>query len=523
MKESEMTPDQRAADPSVEPAEEKASAFPSALTILAIVIVLVWIATFFIPAGSYQSDEDGRPIPGSFERTDRPIEGFRDNVENLLLSPINGLYGIEDLETGQVGPFNSGVLFGSAQVFLFILAIGGFMTVVFATGALDRGIALLAHRFKARGAVLIVVLSLLFGLLGSVMTWSDETLGFYALMIPLFLALDYDRLVTVAVVTVAPFVGAIGSTVTPFRIGIGSDAAGISIGDGIGLRIVLLVLCMTAMIVYTLRYASRVRADPSASLVGIPSDEAEIATHADSDRLEPLTGRQKIVLVLTAGTFILLTFSIVPWGSILNNTLVDPETHETTVEAFSWELGWWLPELTAMFIVMALVVGLVGGLGEAGIAGNFMKGVVDFTGPAFLVAFARAVAVILTNTQTLDTTLNAMEDFVSGRSEFVFVLLMALVSLPLGFLVGSGSAGMALVMPILAPLGDFAGLDRSLIVTTYNAMGAWLNLVLPTNAILIAGLVLAKVRFDVYLRFIWPLMAILLAIILAVLLLGAAF
>jgi uncharacterized ion transporter superfamily protein YfcC len=519
----EMTADQKAADPAVVPEEPKQRNFPSALGILAAVILLVWVATFLIDSGRYQLDEDGQPIPGSFENVDSPLD-FRDKVWELVLSPINGLYGISDAETGQVGPFNSGTLFGSAQVFLFILAIGGFMTVVFATGALDRGLSLLAHRFRARGALLIIVMSLVFALLGSVMSWSDEQLAFFALFVPLMLALGYDRLVVMAVVAVSGSIGSIGATVTPFRIGIGSDAAGVTIGDGIGLRLVLFALAMGAFLAYTLRYAKRVQADPSSSMIGFTADDEAVVAEAKTAEIEPLTGRQKIILVLFVGTFLLLTFSIIPWTDILggNTVIADYATHETETVPYSWELGWWLPELSALFVVMAIVIGLIGGLGESGIAGNFIKGVVDFTGPAFLVAVARGVSVILNNTQTLDTVLNAMEDFVSGRSEVVFVLLMALVALPLGFLVGSGSAGMALVMPVLAPLGDFAGVDRSLVVTIYNAIGAWLNLVLPTNAILMASLALAKVRYDVYLRWLAPLMGILLVIIVAVCLVGAA-
>lgn len=240
--------------------------FPSPLAVLLLVIVGVWLLALVIPSGEYQLDDAGSPIPSSFQEIESPMD-FGERVEDLVLSPINGLYGIQDPETGHVGPFNRGALFGSAQVFLFILAIGGFMTVVFKTGALDFGIAHLAHRFRTQGAVLIVVLSVLFGILGSVMSWSDETLGFYALMIPLLLALGYDRIVVVAVVTVAPFVGSIGATVNPFRIGVGSDAAGVSIGDGIALRVLLLVLVMAATIMYTLRYAAQVKASPARSLV----------------------------------------------------------------------------------------------------------------------------------------------------------------------------------------------------------------------------------------------------------------
>ncbi len=494
--------------------------FPSPLSILLGVLVGVWLLALVIPSGRYDFDADGRPIPGSFHFIESGLT-FGDRVADLLLAPINGMLGILDTATGMVGPFNAGILFGSAQVFLFIVAIGGFMTVVFETGALDRGIGALAHRFSTRGPVLIVVLSILFGFLGSVMSWSDESLGFFALMIPLMLALGYDRLVTVAVVTIAPFVGSIGATVSPFRIGIGSDGAGVTLGDGIVLRVILFVVTLAAMIIYTLRYARKVQSDPSASIVGISAEDADLAAQAHGGDAPKLSGRDISVLSVLAFTFGLLIFSIVPWGAILNNTKVDPITHDTLVNPFAWELGWWLPELSALFIVMALVVAVVGRIGEKRYASAFMRGVADFVGPAFLVVLARGVSVILTNTKTIDTILNAMEGWVSGTHSVVFILLLVLITLPLNFLVGSGSAGMALVMPILAPLGDFAGVDRSLVVTTYNAIGAWFNLILPINAILMAGLALAKVGFDKYIKFITPLMAILLGLTVAILLIGA--
>lgn len=515
----------RAADP-IDPDnlviddEPKKSKFPTPLGLLIMIAVGVWLLALILPSGQFEIDDAGRPIPGSFQEIDSPLT-FGESVSDLVLSPVNGFYGIQDPETGQVGPFNSGILFGSAQVIVFILMIGGFMTVVFRTGALDAGIGKLAHRFSTRGPVLIILLSIVFGLLGSFISWSDETLGFYALMIPLFLALGYDRMVVVAVVTVAPFVGSIGSTINPFRIGIGSDAAGVSIGDGLILRILLFALVMAATIVYTLRYAKRVQASPDLALVPHDPVDAELVEAAGGESPQ-ISRQQGIVIGLVVFTFGLLVFSIVPWGSILNNTIVDPVTHETISEAFSWELGWWLPELSAMFIVMAIVIGTVARLGEKETANAFIRGVVDFTGPAILVAFARGVSVILTNTKTIDTVLDSMEGFVGGRSSVVFVILLAVVSVPLAFLVGSGSAGMALVMPILAPLGDFAGVDRSLVVTTYNSVGAILLLVLPTNVILVAGLSLARVPIGAYFKFIGPLVGVLSTITLAVLMLGVA-
>lgn len=507
-----------AAVPGEGAAEVKKGGFPAPITILALVLVAVWVAAFLIPSGEYQLDAGGSPIAGSFKQIPPPLD-IGNRVRDLLLAPVNGLYGIQDPATGQVGPFNRGKMFGSVQVFLFILAIGGFMTVVFATGALDLGIHHLAYNFRARGSLLIVALSFLFGVLGSVMAWSDESLGLYALMVPLMIALGYDRMVTVAVVSVAPFVGSIGSTINPFVIGIGASKAGVTIGDGIGLRVLLFVLVLAATILYTLWYAKRVKADSSRSLSGIGAEDAALA-QADAKAPELLTGRHKLIIALVAFTFALLTFSIIPWGTILNNTAVDPDTHKTLVNPFPWELGWWLPELSAMFFVMAIVVGVVAGLGEAGTAQAFIKGVIDFTGPAFLVTVARGVSVVMTNTKTIDTVLNAMEGLLTGTSNVIFVMLTFVVSLPLSFLVGGGSAGTALTMPVLAPLGDFASVDRSLVITTWTIAGGWLRLVLPTNAILIAGLALAKVGFDQYVKFILPLMGILLVICLAMLVLG---
>jgi uncharacterized ion transporter superfamily protein YfcC len=499
--------------------EKRKRGFPAPVTILTFVLIAVWIAAFFIPSGQYQLDASGSPVPGSFRNIAPPLD-FDGRIQDLLLAPVNGMYGIQDPNTGQVGPFNKGTMFGSIEVFLFILSIGGFMTVVFATGALDLGIHHLSYRFRERGPLLIVVLCVLFGALGSIKGWSDETLSFYTMMIPLMIALGYDRIVTVAVVTVAPFVGALGSTINPFMTGIGSSKAGVTIADGMGLRLVLLALTLVTTILYTLWYARRIKADPSKSLCGFSDDDATLAG-TDTKAPEPLRPTDVIVIGLVFFTFGLLAFAIVPWGALLDNAAMDPYTGKTINSPVWWELGWWLPELSALFFVMAIVVGIVARLGEQATAKAFIKGVIDFTGPAFLVTLARSVSVVMTNTKTIDTVLHTMEGLVTGASSVTFILLIFAGSLPLSFLVGGGAAGTALTMPVLAPLGDFAGVDRALVITTWAAAAGWLRLVVPVNAILIAGLALAKVSFDHYVRFIAPLMGILLVVIIAVLLVGA--
>ncbi|MGH6799660.1 MAG: hypothetical protein ACREDI_14910, partial [Roseiarcus sp.] len=309
--------------------------------------------------------------------------------------------------------------------------------------------------------------------------------------------------------------------INPFMTGIGSSKAGVTIADGMGLRLLLLALTMAATIAYTLWYAGRVKSDPSKSFCGVSAEDAALA-RSDARVPEPLTTTHTIVIGLVFFTFGLLAFSIVPWGALLDNAAVDPYTDKTINSPLWWELGWWLPELSALFFVMAIVVGIVGRLGEEATAKAFIKGVIEFTGPAFLVTLARSVSVVMTNTKTIDTVLHTMEGLVTGASSAVFVLLTFLGSLPLSFLVGGGAAGTALTMPVLAPLGDFAGVDRAMVITTWGAAAGWLRLIAPVNAILIAGLALAKVGFDQYVKFIVPLMGVLLVVILAVLLLSVA-
>ncbi len=493
--------------PAEAPQAKKKFSFPAALTVLGMVTVLVWVAAFFIPSGSYDRDEFGSPIIGSYQAVDSS-QTFLDRLVDLLIAPVNGLYGIQSAETGVIQPFGSGTLFGAAGVFLFILAIGSFMTAVFQTGAMDRAIARLAHASRERGWLLLTALIVLFSLLGSTMGFADETLGFYALIIPLTLALGYDRLVAVGAVFVPSAVGAMASTVNPFSIGVASGEAGVSIGDGIVLRVVLWVVLTGLTVAYVLWYAARIKKDPSRSIM---PEQAPASVSASV--VEPLTRRQIGVIIVMIATFALMIFSVIPWSSVL------PGEWDA---AFAWELGWWFPELIALFIVGTIVVGLVGGLGEKGIAAAFAKGSGDFIGPALVVMLARGVTVILNNSQTIDTILYAMEQAVAQASSAGFTALVFVLNSLLAVIVPSSSGHAALAMPLLAPLSDFANVGRELTITTWNAGARWMGILMPTNGVLMGGLAIAAVGYNKYVKFIWPLMAALLVAALAVLLIATS-
>ncbi len=502
--------------------------FPSAVTTLVIVTVLVWVAALFIPPGQYATDADGSPIPGTYERIDSPLT-LGERVEQLVLAPVNGIYGLLSPVAGFVDTQTIGRLFGQIGVIVFIMSIGAFISISFATHSLEVAVAALANRLRSKGWLLIAAVMVLFSLLGTTMGFSVETLGFYALFIPLMAALGYDRLVTAAMIIVGSMVGVMAATVNPFSIGVAAGEAGVGIGDGIVLRSILWVILTAIAVGWVLRYAARVRADPSLSLVGF--DETAAGATSDVAATEQaaggaagnggvtakanvadrtLTGTQKWVLAITAFAFGLMIFSVIPWASLLGGTTGPADyyvTHEVAgVEPFWFELDWWFPQLAMLFLIASVVVGLVARMDEREIVRLIAAGAADMMGPAMVILLAGGISVIMTNTQTLGTILNAMEQLITGASAAAFAVAAMLVNIPLAFLIPSSSGHAALVMPLLSPLADFAGVGRPLTITAWILGHGLTMLVSPTNVVVMGGLAIAGVGYDTYLRFMWPLL-----------------
>jgi uncharacterized ion transporter superfamily protein YfcC len=489
--------------------QSKTLKFPTAFTVLAAVLVLVWVASFFVPAGAYQTDpKTAGPKPGTYHELPScsSAQGdalcvetsFDQRLKQLWIAPPNGLYGVEN-ERGFVGADETGALYGSAMIFLFVLAVGAFITVTMKTGAIQTGIGRLALRFRNSGSVLIAILMGVFALGGTSYGMWEETLGFFVLLVPLTLALGYDRMVAASIIFLGAGTGVLCSTVNPFATGVASDAAGISLGEGIGVRIAMWIVLVALAIGYVIRYASRVSRDPARSVVGISPTDGADARGLIND-VPRLTGRQKLVLVLFAGAFVVMVYGFIPWNDL-------------------WQEGWgkdfplptfasfYFPEAAALFFVMAVVVGLIAKLGEQGTVNTIIAGASDFLAAALIIVLARGITVVMKNTYMTDTVLHWMEDAVSGSSQGVFGVLTLVVNLPIAFLVPSSSGHAALVMPILAPLADFAGVARSVAVTAYQSASGIVNLITPTSAVIMGGLALSKVGYDRYLKFVWPFVA----------------
>ena len=480
--------------------------FPTAYTVLFLLLILVVIATWIIPAGQYDKNEDGEPIPGSYHEVEQNPQKI---LADGLMAPVNGMYGIEG-EDGSVSVYNWGGLYGAIDVALFVLVIGGFLGMTMATGAIDAGIGKITTALKGREKWMIVILMIVFALGGTSYGMAEESLAFYGLIIAVMIAAGYDALTGVSVVMLGAGIGVLASTVNPFATGIASGFAGISIADGLVSRIIILVVGTTIGIIFVTRYADKVKKDPSKSLVydRKEANERRFLRSTGADSMPEFDGRRKIILVLFALAFLIMIYSVIPWEDL---GLPFP----------TW--WWWFGEFTALFLGFAIIIGLVGRLGEAGISETFINGARDMLGVALVIGLARGISVIMTNGLIIDTILFWAESAVADLGGVVFINLVHLLYLPLGFLIPSSSGLATVTMPIMAPLADSASVDRSLIVTAYQSASGLLNLVNPTFAVVMGGLALGRVRFDKWLRFTVPILIILLILYAVVLSIGTFF
>jgi uncharacterized ion transporter superfamily protein YfcC len=479
--------------------------FPTAYTVLFALLILVVIATWFVPAGQYDKNEDGEPIPGTYHNVEQNPQRL---IADTLLAPVDGMYGIQG-EDGSVSVYNSGSLYGAIDVALFVLIIGGFLGMTMATGAIDAGIGKVTVALEGREKWMIAILMIVFALGGTSYGMAEESLAFYGLIIAVMIAAGYDAMTGVAVIMIGAGIGVLASTVNPFATGVASGFAGISIADGLVSRLFILVIGTAMGIFFVNRYAAKVKADPSQSLVYDQKEDNEKRfLRSSSDAMPEFDSRRKIILVLFIIAFLIMIYSVIPWNDI-------------GIPLPQW--NWWFGEFTALFLGFAILIGIVGGLGEAGISETFIDGARDMLGVALVIGLARGISVIMNNGMIIDTILFWAESVVAGVGGLVFINLVHLLYLPLGFLIPSSSGLATVSMPIMSPLADTAGVDRSLVVTAYQSASGLLNLVNPTFAVVMGGLALGRVRYDKWLRFTIPLLIALFILYAVVLSIGTFF
>ncbi|RBQ35281.1 C4-dicarboxylate ABC transporter [Rahnella aquatilis] len=460
--------------------------FPSAYTILFVLIALVAGLSWIIPAGQYDMAMNaglGKEVPVS--GTYHSVTGNPQGLVDIFLAPIDGLY---NHTTGQAG---------AIDVALFILIIGGFLGIVTKTGAIDAGIERVTVRLKGKEEWMIPILMALFAAGGTIYGMAEESLPFYTLLVPVMMAARFDPLVAAATVLLGAGIGTLGSTINPFATVIAANAAGIPFTSGIGLRVAILIVGWLICVIWVMRYARKVRRDPSLSIVADQQESNRAPFLGNrSDELLPFTGVRKIILLIFALAFVVMIYGV-------------------SVQ------GWWMGEISGVFLAAAILMGLVARMSEEELTSTFIDGARDLLGVALIIGIARGIVVIMDNGMITHTILHSAEGIVSGLSNVIFINVMFLLEVVLSFLVPSSSGLAVMTMPIMAPLADFAHIGRELVVTAYQSASGLVNLVTPTSAVVMGGLAIARVPYVRWLKWVAPLLGILLVLLMLALSLGS--
>lgn len=477
--------------------------FPTAITVLFIVLVFAAVLTFIVPAGLYSklaynpdreifqvTDPTGTitEYPGTQETLDElsisgTIDKFRDGSISKAVA-IPGTY--QRVEQNPQGFFEvllapiAGV-YDTIDIILFVFILGGIIGVLNYMGAFSAGIASLSKLTKGKEYILIVVITFLIALGGTTFGLAEETIALYPILVPIFLAAGYDVLVCIAAIYMGSSIGTTFPTVNPFSAGTASNAAGISFTEGIGFRTTALILGTIITLVYILRYAKKVKDDPSKSLVYADREQLEKKFRAEGE-IPPLTTRFKLVLLIFA-----LSFVVLVWGVATQ--------------------GWWFDKMTGLFLFTAILLAFLCGIGEKEYVHQFITGAADLMSVALVVGVARSINIVLENGMISDTILDAFSNGISGMNPIVFIILMMLIFIVLGFFISSSSGLAVLSIPIMAPLADAVGLPREVIVSAYAYGLGLISFITPTGLIL-ATLSMVDVTYDKWLKFVMPLLGI---------------
>lgn len=452
---------------------------PSAYTVLFLIILLMTALTWVIPSGAYDYGPDGEPIAGSYHR----VEDEKQPLSAVVMAPLEGLYEAIDIAA-------------------FILMVGGFLGVVSKTGAIDAGISNIIRKLRGREKLLIPILMCAFALGGTTFGMAEETIAFYPLVLPIVVAAGYDTVTGVAIILLGAGVGVIGSTVNPFATGIAAGFAGVTLGEGMLLRVAMLLLLLALAVWFVMAYAQRVKDDPARSVVA--DRRSEHLTHFGALRQEErqLTATQKLALTLFSVTFLVMVYAVIPFDDM---GLPLPA------------LGWWFPQLSALFLAAAVITGLACRLGEENIISAFISGAAELLGVAFIIGISRGITVIMNNGKITDTILSWGESALSGAGPLTFTALVYLIYFPLSFLIPSTSGLATLSMPVMAPLADFAGVGRDVIITAFQSACGLVNLLTPTSAVVMGALAIGRISYDRWLKFAWKYLVMAFVLILALL------
>ena len=408
-------------------------------------------------------------------------------------------------------------------VCLFVMILGGFLGMMTETGALDNGIAVLVQKLKGNEIMLIPVLMLIFSLGGTTYGMCEETVPFYALLAATMMAAGFDPMVGAATVLLGAGCGCLGSTVNPFAVGAAVDAltgVGIEVNQSIiiGLGAVLWIVTTAMSIFFVMNYAKQVKADKGSTILSMQelkdAEEAHGKAASEVHKEVKLTGRQKGVLIAFAFTFVVMIVGFIPLADLNEGVAnffdagaVYDADGNAVVQGWSalitgLPIGqWYFDEASTWFFLMAVLIGIIGGLSEKQIVNTFITGAADMMSVVLVIALARGISVLMANTGLDVYVLDAAANALAGLSGVIFAPMSFLVYFGLSFLIPSTSGMATVSMPIMGPLAVKLGFSPEVMVMIFSAAIGVVNLFTPTSGAIMGGLALAKIEWTTWLKF----------------------
>lgn len=444
---------------------------PHVYAIIFALMVIFAVLTWIVPSGSYQRQEvNGREVTvaGTYEQSEKTYideetgdeVDLRQGVFDVLQAPTRGIQ-------------------EAIEVVAFILIVGGSFQVITKTGAITSGMGRVVRRFKNKDILIIPIAMVLFALGGTSFGMAEETLPFFAIFMPIMMAMGFGSMTAFMVVFVGARTGYIASAINPFNVLIAQGILGIQGNPQLWLRMIAWVVLTAVAITWVVLYARRVKKNPESSITFEDDIAKKVEFAADESALDAeFTGRQKGVLaVFIAGMCLII------WGLVTQ--------------------GWYMNEISAVFLAMGLLAGVIAGFSQDVIAQEFVAGIADFAFSAIVVGLARGILVIASDGMIIDTILNALATGLGGIPAVLFTTLLYAVENLLAILVPSSSGLAALTAPIFGPLTELMGLNPEAAVWALSMGSATMSLICPTSAILVAGLGVCKIKLGQWWKTVW--------------------
>jgi len=431
------------------------------------IIVMTAIATWFIPAGKYdKAQQNGRQVlvEGSFHY----IEASPQNLFDMLKAPMKAF----------ARPTAAGIM-------AFLLIIGGAFMIVERTGAITAAIkhaSAIFAKYPAMRSLFIPVGMLIFSIGGATFGMSEETLIFIPIFIPLALSLNYDSTIGLAVPFLGACAGFAGAFMNPFTLGIAQGIAQIPLYSGLEFRLIIWAVTTAIAIVFVMLYARKIAKTPSASLTYEIDKELKKELHLTDHTGDRFTTSRKLVLAAFAATMALLVFGVLKYE-------------------------WYITEIGALFFGLAIAAAILGRMKVNEATAAFYDGVRGMAEIVFLLALATSIIIIAENGNILDTILHFMAGAISKLSATFAAWAAFIMQTVINFFIPSGSSKAVLTMPILAPLSELIGISRQTMILAYQFGDGWGNVCVPTSAVLLGAIGLAKIPFAKWFRFVLPLVA----------------